>query len=139
MSIRILAARVRGALALLALLALGVATAQAQNTPVTQGPVHEDQEAREQWFWSQRMYPGSERPYEAMVRARMSLGSRGFARASAASMPLLGGAWRPLGPTGLFDPGGGFFGSNRPDTLPFNGYADEVASLYAGMDLRAKY
>ncbi|WVT74589.1 protein-methionine-sulfoxide reductase catalytic subunit MsrP [Sinorhizobium chiapasense] len=35
--------------------------------------------------------------------------------------------------------GGGFFGSNRRDTLPFNGYADEVASLYAGMDLRASY
>ncbi|MBD9498953.1 protein-methionine-sulfoxide reductase catalytic subunit MsrP [Ensifer sp. ENS01] len=35
--------------------------------------------------------------------------------------------------------GGGFFGSNRRDTLPFNGYADEVAGLYAGMDLRANY
>lgn len=35
--------------------------------------------------------------------------------------------------------GGGFFGSNRRDTLPFNGYADEVASLYASMDLRANY
>lgn len=35
--------------------------------------------------------------------------------------------------------GGGFFGSNRRDTLPFNGYADDVAGLYAGMDLRANY
>lgn len=34
---------------------------------------------------------------------------------------------------------GGFFGANRVDTLPFNGYADEVASLYAGMDLAANY
>ncbi|WP_373413954.1 protein-methionine-sulfoxide reductase catalytic subunit MsrP [Ensifer aridi] len=34
---------------------------------------------------------------------------------------------------------GGFFGSNRRDTLPFNGYADEVASLYAGMDLNANF
>lgn len=34
---------------------------------------------------------------------------------------------------------GGFFGSNRRETLPFNGYADEVASLYEGMDLRAMY
>ena len=35
---------------------------------------------------------------------------------------------------------GGFFsaGERRP-TLPFNGYADEVASLYAGMDLRANF
>lgn len=35
--------------------------------------------------------------------------------------------------------GGGFFGANRRDTLPFNGYADEVAGLYAGMDLRANF
>ncbi|PDT80929.1 protein-methionine-sulfoxide reductase catalytic subunit MsrP [Sinorhizobium sp. BJ1] len=35
--------------------------------------------------------------------------------------------------------GDGFFGSNRRDTLPFNGYADDVAGLYAGMDLRANF
>jgi len=34
---------------------------------------------------------------------------------------------------------GGFFGANRRPTLPFNGYADQVASLYAGMDLRANF
>lgn len=34
---------------------------------------------------------------------------------------------------------GGFFGSNRHPTLPFNGYADQVASLYSGMDLRANF
>lgn len=34
---------------------------------------------------------------------------------------------------------GGFFGSNRRDTLPFNGYAEEVADLYAGMDLRVNF
>jgi len=28
---------------------------------------------------------------------------------------------------------------NRIETLPFNGYADEVASLYAGMDLRRNF
>ncbi len=33
----------------------------------------------------------------------------------------------------------GFFGSGRRPTLPFNGYGEEVASLYAGMDLRANY
>ncbi|MDH7789062.1 sulfoxide reductase catalytic subunit YedY [Ochrobactrum sp. 19YEA23] len=32
-----------------------------------------------------------------------------------------------------------FFASSRRPTLPFNGYADEVASLYAGMDLKANY
>ncbi|MBD8650170.1 protein-methionine-sulfoxide reductase catalytic subunit MsrP [Rhizobium sp. CFBP 13726] len=34
---------------------------------------------------------------------------------------------------------GGFFGTKRVDTLPFNGYANEVASLYSGMDLKANY
>ena len=29
----------------------------------------------------------------------------------------------------------GLFAARRP-TLPFNGYADEVASLYSGLDLR---
>lgn len=35
--------------------------------------------------------------------------------------------------------GSGFFGEERRPTLLFNGYGDEVASLYAGMDLRANY
>ncbi len=34
--------------------------------------------------------------------------------------------------------GSGLFAKRRP-TLPFNGYANQVASLYAGMDLRANY
>lgn len=34
---------------------------------------------------------------------------------------------------------GGFFGANRRPTLPFNGYAEQVASLYSGMDLKANY
>lgn len=34
---------------------------------------------------------------------------------------------------------GGFFGANRRPTLPFNGYAEDVAGLYSGMDLRANY
>ena len=33
----------------------------------------------------------------------------------------------------------GLFGGARMDTLPFNGYGDEVASLYAGMDLKKNY
>ena len=36
--------------------------------------------------------------------------------------------------------GGGFFGSGgKRDTMKFNGYGDEVASLYDGMDLLANY
>ena len=34
---------------------------------------------------------------------------------------------------------GGFFNSARRDTLPFNGYGEEVAGLYEGMDLAAYY
>ena len=34
---------------------------------------------------------------------------------------------------------GGFFGTKRVDTLPFNGYGEQVASLYKGMDLRANF
>jgi sulfoxide reductase catalytic subunit YedY len=34
---------------------------------------------------------------------------------------------------------GGFFGASRRPTLPFNGYADQVASLYTGLDLKANY
>ncbi|WP_337269835.1 protein-methionine-sulfoxide reductase catalytic subunit MsrP [Oryzifoliimicrobium ureilyticus] len=34
---------------------------------------------------------------------------------------------------------GGFFGGSRHKTLMFNGYADEVASLYSGMDLRKNF
>lgn len=34
---------------------------------------------------------------------------------------------------------GGFFSANRRPTLPFNGYAEQVAGLYSGMDLKANY
>lgn len=34
---------------------------------------------------------------------------------------------------------GGLFSRNRIDTLPFNGYAGQVASLYEGMDLRRHF
>ena len=33
----------------------------------------------------------------------------------------------------------GFFGAKRHPTLPFNGYADQVAGLYTGMDLRTNF
>ncbi|MEG2830976.1 MAG: mononuclear molybdenum enzyme YedY, partial [Edwardsiella sp. (in: enterobacteria)] len=34
---------------------------------------------------------------------------------------------------------GGILDVKRQPTLPFNGYADQVASLYQGMDLRKYY
>jgi methionine sulfoxide reductase catalytic subunit len=33
----------------------------------------------------------------------------------------------------------GLFSANRMNTMPFNGYGDEVASLYSGMDLARNY
>jgi sulfoxide reductase catalytic subunit YedY len=35
--------------------------------------------------------------------------------------------------------GGSLISLKRTPTLPFNGYADQVASLYAGMDLRRNF
>lgn len=71
--------------------------------------VREDAEAREEWFWSQRTFPFFERPYDAMYRARMAVTSSAEHLLSVASP--LAGAWRPLGPIGFFEAGGGFFGS----------------------------
>ncbi|MEO7084010.1 MAG: dockerin type I domain-containing protein [Gemmatimonadaceae bacterium] len=73
---------------------------------------NEDVKGREEWFWAQRMYPFAERPYEAMARARAAASrlSPVFSRSLSIS-PLLGGSWRAIGPYGLFDAGGGFFGS----------------------------
>ncbi len=34
---------------------------------------------------------------------------------------------------------GGLFARNRIATLPFNGYGEEVAAMYKGMDLRKNY
>lgn len=34
---------------------------------------------------------------------------------------------------------GGFFSGSRHPTMPFNGYGDQVAGLYTGMDLRANF
>ncbi|KFC49315.1 sulfoxide reductase catalytic subunit YedY, partial [Halomonas sp. SUBG004] len=46
-------------------------------------------------------------------------------------------------PAGARPPSGdcpnSLFNTNTIDTLMFNGYADEVAELYAGMDLRKHY
>jgi sulfoxide reductase catalytic subunit YedY len=42
--------------------------------------------------------------------------------------------WSQASEQRIGDPGG-----HRRATLPFNGYADQVASLYSGMDLRANY
>jgi hypothetical protein len=67
------------------------------------GEMKEDVEGRDEWFWAQRTYPFSERPYDKManlysaLRARPSL----FASSAATSAPLTGN-WRAIGPNGLW-------------------------------------
>ena len=72
----------------------------------------EDQEARETYFWAQRSYPSTVRPYEAMMRARLAA-SRGASvlRSLSGSSSSVAGGWRPLGPTGIFGADNGYFNS----------------------------
>ncbi len=70
----------------------------------------EDVEAREEYFWSQRSYPSTERPYALMERARMAASRRMQSLVSSISGAIPGG-WRSIGPNGLFDHDPGFFTS----------------------------
>jgi photosystem II stability/assembly factor-like uncharacterized protein len=72
----------------------------------------EDIEAREAYFWMQRSYPSTVRPYEAMLRARLAATSGTSAlRSLSGSAATLAGGWRPLGPSGIFGADNGFFNS----------------------------
>ena len=80
-------------------LLIGSSLARAQESGL-----HEDAAGREEWFWSMRSYPFATRPYDKMARLQQSLLDylqRTPARAIAGSAPL-GGAWRPLGPIGVW-------------------------------------
>lgn len=78
----------------------GSATLHAQGR-VTQPP-DEDVNGREEWFWAQRSYPFSERPYAKMSQLQQALQSHLARMAASTSAPPLGGAWRPLGPDALW-------------------------------------
>ncbi|MEP6989689.1 MAG: dockerin type I domain-containing protein [bacterium] len=98
----------RGAgVAALALVALAArATGQQQREP------DEDIAAREAYFWAQRSYPGTERPYAAMLRARLAAsGASGAMRSLSSSGASFAGGWRPLGPAGVFGADNGYFNS----------------------------
>ena len=76
------------------------------------GEPDEDIEAREAYFWMQRSYPSTVRPYEAMLRARLAASSgTSVLRSLSASSSSFAGAWRPLGPSGIFGADNGFFNS----------------------------
>jgi len=65
------------------------------------GEIREDIEGREEWFWAQRTYPFSERPYAKMSQLYSSLRLRANLTAPSSAAPLTG-SWRPIGPNGLW-------------------------------------
>lgn len=71
----------------------------------------EDVQAREEYFWTQRSYPSTVRPYEQMQRAFTRAASQTQARFSISVAAGVAGGWRSLGPTGIFGSDNGFFGS----------------------------
>jgi hypothetical protein len=87
-------------LTFVALVAVGTTNVRAQepNSP------REDVEGRDTWFWSLRSFPSTERPYDKMSRLHQNLLDylhRTAALVTASSAPL-GGAWRSIGPNGVW-------------------------------------
>jgi hypothetical protein len=72
----------------------------------------EDVRGREEYFWLQRSYPSTKRPYIQMERARMAVSAQrqGLLFNLSFSAGVAGG-WRSLGPNGVFDSDNGFFSS----------------------------
>jgi hypothetical protein len=70
----------------------------------------EDVKAREEYFWFQRSYPSTERPYAQMERARMAVSAQrqGLFALLAGGVP---GGWRSLGPNGVWVSDNGFYSS----------------------------
>ncbi len=66
------------------------------------GEIKEDVEGRDEWFWAQRTYPFSERPYEKMANLYSALRARPSLFAASSSTAPLTGSWRPIGPNGLW-------------------------------------
>jgi photosystem II stability/assembly factor-like uncharacterized protein len=70
----------------------------------------EDVRAREEYFWFQRSYPSTDRPYAQMERARASVSAQGQ-RLFNFTAGVAGG-WRSLGPNGVFGADNGFSASS---------------------------
>jgi photosystem II stability/assembly factor-like uncharacterized protein len=69
----------------------------------------EDVKAREEYFWLQRSYPSTDRPYVQMEQARAAVSAQRQRLFSlTAGVP---GGWRSLGPNGVFGADNGFAGS----------------------------
>lgn len=85
---------------------LGAGSVGAQTRPEPK----EDIEGREEYFWSQRSYPSTERPYAQMEQARKAVSAQ-RQRFSSFSAGVPGG-WRSLGPNGVFGADNGFAASS---------------------------
>ncbi|HEX2602235.1 MAG TPA: hypothetical protein VHL32_08990, partial [Gemmatimonadaceae bacterium] len=71
----------------------------------------EDVKAREEYFWQQRSYPSTVRPYEQMERARLSVMAQRPSQFDLRLSANVVDGWRSLGPNGLYGADGGFFSS----------------------------
>jgi len=75
------------------------------------GEPKEDVRGREEYFWLQRSYPSTERPYLQMERARATVSAQRQGLFNFSFSAGVAGGWRSLGPNGIFDPDNGFFSS----------------------------
>ncbi|MEO5814113.1 MAG: dockerin type I domain-containing protein [Gemmatimonadaceae bacterium] len=71
----------------------------------------EDLEAREEYFWAQRSFPSTVRPYAAMLQARLAAMQKFGVPRSLSGTSGLAGGWRSLGPAGFFGADNGYFSS----------------------------
>ncbi|HJQ10341.1 MAG TPA: hypothetical protein VJ840_04850 [Gemmatimonadaceae bacterium] len=71
----------------------------------------EDVQAREEYFWAQRSFPSSERPYELMQRAMAAASAQRQGRFNVMLSAMVPGGWRSIGPTGVFMYDNGYFSS----------------------------
>jgi hypothetical protein len=99
--------------AMLSVIALALVAIARPALAQQRGQPDEDIEAREAYFWMQRSYPSTVRPYEAMLRARLAAASgSSVLRSLSASSSSFAGGWRPLGPTGIFGADNGYYNSS---------------------------
>jgi len=75
------------------------------------GEPKEDVRAREEYFWSQRSYPSTQRPYLQMERARTAASAQRQGLFNLLYSAGVAGGWRSLGPNGLFHADNGFYSS----------------------------
>ena len=93
------------AIALLVVTSAPALRAQERDEP------REDIEAREEWFWLQRSFPSTVRPYAAMMRAQLAASRNLGALRSVSGYSAFAGGWRSLGPAGFFGADNGYFTS----------------------------